>query len=150
MKKKINIAARYILGIFLLLLILVISCMTNENEIISEKISYVAGIMFILSAVIMIVLYAVHLVWMIKEKRINRADLKSDMLWGIVFLIALCAYDIYKNCFSVRSLVAKIIYLVVFLVVTNVAGYIYIRGKKTEYRIFRLDHARNHKVRFLA
>ena len=37
MKKKINIAARYILGIFLLLLILVISCMTNENEIISEK-----------------------------------------------------------------------------------------------------------------
>ncbi len=125
MKKKINIAARYILGIFLLLLILVISCMSNENEIISEKISYVAGIMFILSAVIMIVLYAVHLVWMIKEKRINRADLKSDMLWGIVFLIALCTYDIYKNCFSVRSLVAKIIYVVVFLVVTNVAGYIY-------------------------
>ena len=125
MKKKINIAARYILGIFLLLLILVISCMANENEIISEKISYVAGIMFILSAVIMIVLYAVHLVWMIKEKRINRADLKSDMLWGIVFLIVLCAYDIYKNCFSVRSLVAKIIYVVVFLVVTNVAGYIY-------------------------
>ena len=107
MKKKINIAARYILGIFLLLLILVISCMANENEIISEKISYVAGIMFILSTVIMIVLYAVHLVWMIKEKRINRADLKSDMLWGIVFLIALCAYDIYKNCFSVRSLVAN-------------------------------------------
>ena len=125
MKKKINIAARYILGIFLLLLILVISCMANENEIISEKISYVSGIMFILSAVIMIVLYAVHLVWMIKEKRINRADLKSDMLWGIVFLIALCAYDIYKNCFSVRLLVAKIIYVVVFLVVTNVAGYIY-------------------------
>ena len=125
MKKKINIAARYILGIFLLLLILVISCMANENEIISEKISYVAGIMFILSAVIMIVLYAVHLVWMIKEKRINRADLKSDMLWVIVFLISLCAYDIYKNCFSVRSLVAKIIYVVGFLVVTNVAGYIY-------------------------
>ena len=125
MKKKINIAARYILGIFLLFLILVISCMANENEIISEKISYVAGIMFILSAVIMIVLYAVHLVWMIKEKRINRADLKSDMLWGIVFLIALCAYDIYKNCFSVRSLVAKTIYVVAFLVVTNVAGYIY-------------------------
>lgn len=125
MKKKINIAARYILGIFLLFLILVISCMANENEIISEKISYVAGIMFILSAVIMIVLYAVHLVWMIKEKRINRADLKSDMLWGIVFLIALCVYDIYKNCFSVRSLVAKTIYVVVFLVVTNVAGYIY-------------------------
>ena len=60
-----------------------------------------------------------------KEKRINRADLKSDMLWGIVFLIALCAYDIYKNCFSVRSLVAKIIYVVVFLVVTNVVVYIY-------------------------
>ena len=31
MKKKINIVARYILGIFLLLLILVISCMANEN-----------------------------------------------------------------------------------------------------------------------
>ena len=124
MKRFINNIARYIIGIWVMVLLLLLACVCNEDNIAADRLITFVFITFAAVTLIFFLTYFIHLFWMIREKR-KPQNLKSDIIYTIVLVLALCAYDIYAGVFSWQDLCRKIVFVLVFIVFSNIGQYIY-------------------------
>lgn len=61
---------------------------------------------------------------MIKEKR-KPKNLKSDLVFMMILLLSLCAYDISKGVFSWQDVWKKMVYVIVLMMFSGIAQYVY-------------------------
>ena len=124
MKKIINRIARYIVGIWGLTLLFLLACVFQEKTNVADAVVWAAMILFLLVTIILFITYFIHLFWMIQEKR-KPQNLKSDIGFMILTVLALSGYDIYKGIFAWNDVWKKIVLMIVIIVFGEVAEYVY-------------------------
>ena len=124
MKKIINRIARYIVGIWGLTLLFLLACVFQEKTNVADAVVWAAMILFLLVTIIFFINYFIHLIWMIQEKR-KPQNLKSDIGFMILTVLALSGYDIYKGIFAWNDVWKKIVLMIVIIVFGEVAEYVY-------------------------
>lgn len=124
MKKKINMTARYIIGIWGLVLLVLLACVFQEENRVADWLTETVFILFLCVSAIFFATYIIHLFWMIKEKR-KPKNLKSDLVFMMILLLSLCAYDISKGVFSWQDVWKKMIYVIVLMMFSGIAQYVY-------------------------
>lgn len=124
MKKIINRIARYIVGIWGLTLLFLLACVFQEKANVADAVFRTAMILFFLVTIIYFITYFIHLFWMIQEKR-KPQNLKSDLGFMILTVLALSGYDIYKGVFAWNDVWKKIVLMIVIIVFGEIAEYVY-------------------------
>ena len=124
MKRIINIIARYIVGVWGLLIVFLLSCMLSEENVIAKGMVMPAFVIFLCATAVLLVTYAIHFVWMVQEKKKPR-NLKADILYAFVLVTALIAYDAYAGCFTWGSIWKKIIFASMLIIFSKIGKYIY-------------------------
>ena len=124
MKKIINRIARYIVGIWGLTLLFLLACVFQEKTNVADAVVWAAMILFLLVTIIFFINYFIHLIWMIQEKR-KPQNLKSDLGFMVLTVLALSGYDIYKGIFAWNDVWKKIVLMIVIIVFGEVAEYVY-------------------------
>ena len=124
MKKIINRIARYIVGIWGLTLLFLLACVFQEKANVAGAVFRTAMILFFLVTIIYFITYFIHLFWMIQEKR-KPQNLKSDLGFMILTVLALSGYDIYKGVFAWNDVWKKIVLMIVIIVFGEIAEYVY-------------------------
>lgn len=124
MKKIINRIARYIVGIWGLTLLFLLACVFQEKANVADAVFRTAMILFLLVTIIYFITYFIHLFWMIQEKR-KPQNLKSDLGFMILTVLALSGYDIYKGVFAWNDVWKKIVLMIVIIVFGEIAEYVY-------------------------
>lgn len=124
MKKKINMTARYIIGIWGLVLLFLLACVFQEENRVADWLTETVFILFLCVSAIFFATYIIHLFWMIKEKR-KPKNLKSDLVFMMILLLSLCAYDISKGVFSWQDVWKKMVYVIVLMMFSGIAQYVY-------------------------
>lgn len=124
MKKIINRIARYIVGIWGLTLLFLLACVFQEKTNAADAVVWAAMILFLIVTIIFFITYFIHLFWMIQEKR-KPQNLKSDLVFMILTVLALSGYDIYKGVFAWNDFWKKIVLMIVIIVFGEIGKYIY-------------------------
>lgn len=124
MRRVINNIARYIIGVWGLVLLFLLACVFNEENIVADKLIIFASVIFVGVTIILFVTYFIHLFWMIQEKR-KPQDLKSDIIFLIVLVLTLSAYDIYAGRFVWEDIWKKFILVILIILSSEIGKYIY-------------------------
>ena len=124
MKKIINRIARYIVGIWGLTLLFLLACVFQEKTNVADAVVWAAMILFLLVTIIFFINYFIHLIWMIQEKR-KPQNLKSDLGFMVLTVLALSGYDIYKGVFAWNDFWKKIVLVIVIDAFGENGKYIY-------------------------
>ena len=124
MKKIINRIARYIVGIWGLTLLFLLACVFQEKNYAADAVVRAAMILFLLVTIIFFLNYFIHLIWMIQEKR-KPQNLKSDLGFMVLTVLALSGYDIYKGVFVWNDFWKKIVLVIVIDAFGEIGKYIY-------------------------
>lgn len=124
MRRLINNIARYIIGIWGLALLFLLTCVFNEENIVADGLIIFAFLIFVGVTIILLTTYFIHLFWMIQEKR-KPQDLKSDIIFSIVLVLTLSAYDIYADQFILEDIWKKFLLVLLIMVFSEIGKYIY-------------------------
>jgi hypothetical protein len=124
MKTIINKIARYIIGIWGLALVLLLACMFQEGNSIADRILTVVFALFFVLTIVLFLTYAIHLIWMMKEKR-KPQNLKSDIIDAVLIVLALTVYDVYSNQFAWNDIWKRIVFVLLAVLSGEIARYIY-------------------------
>ena len=124
MKRIINKIARYIVGVWGLLIVFLLSCMLCEDNVIADRMVMPAFVLFLCATVVLLVTYVIHFAWMIQEKK-KPENLRADILYALALMIALTAYDVYANRSIWNDIWEKIIFVSMIIIFSKIGKYIY-------------------------
>ena len=96
----------------------------NEENVVADKLIIFASVIFVGVTIILFVTYFIHLFWMIQEKR-KPQNLKSDIIFLIVLVLTLSAYDIYAGRFVWEDIWKKFILVILIILSSEIGQYIF-------------------------
>jgi Na+/H+-dicarboxylate symporter len=123
MKKIINQIARYILGIWVMVFVFLLACIFGDNRV-DNNILMLAFILCFVVTILLFLVYIIHLIWMIQEKR-KPQNLKTDIVSAIFLAIILISYNHYSNQFDWKDILVKMVFIALVLVFGEITRYIY-------------------------
>jgi uncharacterized membrane protein len=123
LKKIINQIARYILGIWVMVFVFLLACIFGDNRV-DNHILMLAFILCFAVTIILFLVYIIHLIWMIQEKK-KPQTLKTDIVSAIFLAIILIGYHAYSNQLDWKDILVKIVFLALILASGEIARYIY-------------------------
>jgi uncharacterized membrane protein len=124
MKKIINQIARYIVGIWGIVFVLLLVCIFMGDNRVDHNILMLAFILCFVVTILLFLMYIIHLIWMIQEKR-KPKTLKADIIFAIFLAIILIGYNAYSNQFDWKDILIKIVSIALILMSGEIARYIY-------------------------
>jgi uncharacterized membrane protein len=122
-KKIVNQIARYILGIWVMVFVFLLACIFGDNRV-DNNILMLAFILCFVVTILLFLMYIIHLIWMIQEKR-KPKTLKADIIFAIFLAIILIGYNAYSNQFDWKDILIKIVSIALILMSGEIARYIY-------------------------
>jgi uncharacterized membrane protein len=124
MKKIINQIARYILGVWVIVFVLLLVCIFMGENRVDNSILKLAFILFSVVTILLFLTYIIHLIWMIQAKR-KPETLKADIISTVFLAIALIGYNAYSNQFAWEDMWIKIVPIPLIFLAWEIARYIY-------------------------
>jgi hypothetical protein len=98
--------------------------MFQEGNSIADRILTVVFVLFFMLTIVLFLTYAIHLIWMMKEKR-KPQNLKSDIIDAVLIVLALTVYDVYSNQFAWNDIWKRIVFVLLAVLSGEIARYIY-------------------------
>jgi Na+/H+-dicarboxylate symporter len=122
-KKIVNQIARYILGIWGIVFVFLLACIFGDNRV-DNNILMLAFILCFVVTILLFLVYIIHLIWMIQEKR-KPQNLKTDIVSAIFLAIILISYNDYSNQFNWKDILVKMVCIALVLIFGEITRYIY-------------------------
>jgi uncharacterized membrane protein len=122
-KKIVNQIARYILGIWVMVFVFLLACIFGDNRV-DNNILMLAFILCFVVTIVLFLVYIIHLIWMIQEKR-KPQNLKTDIVAAIFLAIILIGYNAYSNHFAWKDILVKMVCIALVLIFGEITRYIY-------------------------